>query len=478
MSLVVLENVALGFGEQVLFSELGLRLAEGDRVGLVGPNGSGKTTLLKIMAGEQQPDDGSVSVSRGVSIGYLPQDLAIEGGQTLIDFVTGSVPGREGLDQALVEAESELDRAQIASDDDAMMEAAERIADLHDRILHFEQFFSEFEALRILGGLGFSPTDHQRDLGEFSGGWKMRAVLAGLLFQKPDLLLLDEPTNHLDMPSVAWFSQFLKSYKRAFVLISHDREFLNEQIARVVSIEPEGIRHYTGNYDQYKKQRAEEETILENKAKNLERERERLQRFVDRFRAQANKAAAVQSRVKALEKMEDVERYQRRRVMRFNFPPTSRPVTEVIKVEHLRKAYGDLVVFPDLSLTVRRGQRIGIIGTNGAGKTTLLRMIAGELAPSSGEINLGSGVEVGYYAQHHADVLHRGSTVLQEVTSANPDESPGRIRKVLGAFLFSGDTVDKPIAVLSGGERARVALAKLLIRPGNVLLMDEPSNHL
>jgi ATP-binding cassette subfamily F protein 3 len=277
---------------------------------------------------------------------------------------------------------------------------------------------------------------------------------------------------------VAWFSQFLKSYKRAFVLISHDREFLNEQIARVVSIEPEGIRHYTGNYDQYKKQRAEEETILENKAKNLERERERLQRFVDRFRAQANKAAAVQSRVKALEKMEDVERYQRRRVMRFNFPPTSRPVTEVIKVEHLRKAYGDLVVFPDLSLTVRRGQRIGIIGTNGAGKTTLLRMIAGELAPSSGEINLGSGVEVGYYAQHHADVLHRGSTVLQEVTSANPDESPGRIRKVLGAFLFSGDTVDKPIAVLSGGERARVALAKLLIRPGNVLLMDEPSNHL
>jgi len=479
VSILVLDNVGLGFADRTLFADVGLRIAEGDRIGLIGPNGSGKTTLLRIIAGQQLPDRGEVQVSRGVSIGYLPQDIAVEGGRSLREFVLSSVPGRQGLEEAVLAAEAELEAChKDGGDDAALMEAATRIAELHERITHFEQFFSEHHALRILAGLGFHDRDHDRDLGEFSGGWKMRAVLAALLFQKPDLLLLDEPTNHLDMPSVAWFSEFLKAYKRAFVLISHDREFLNEQIARVVSLEPEGVRQYSGNLDRYQKQRAEEETILANKAKNLERERERLQRFVDRFRAQANKAAAVQSRVKALEKMEDVELYQKRKVMRFTFPPTSRTVAEVVRIEGLRKAFGDLVVFPNLSMTVRRGQRIAIIGANGAGKTTLLKMIAGELPADAGTISLGTGVEVGYYAQHHADTLHRDATVMQEVQNANPDASVGRVRSVLGAFLFSGDAVDKPIAVLSGGERARVALARLLIRPGNVLLMDEPSNHL
>jgi ATP-binding cassette subfamily F protein 3 len=476
VSLVVLEDVSLSFADRSILDQANLRLAQGDRIGLIGPNGSGKTTLLRIIAG-QQACDGKVQLSGGVSIGYLPQDIAVVSGETLREFVLGSVPGRAGLDEALKEAEAELESSNGASEEE-LMELAERIADLHERIDHFERYFSEREAMRILAGLGFRTEDENRDMGEFSGGWKMRAVLAALLFQRPDLLLLDEPTNHLDMPSVAWFSDFLKRYKRAFILISHDREFLNEQIARVVSFEPEGLRHYTGNYELYVKNREEEEVILENKAKNLARERERMQRFVDRFRAQANKAAAVQSRVKALEKMEDVELYQKRRVMRFKFPPCERSVTEVARIEHVSKSYDDNEVFRDLNLVIRRGERIGIIGPNGAGKTTLLRMVAGELDFNAGDIKLGSNVKVGYYAQHHADTLHRGSTVYQEVMSANPDASPGRTRSILGAFLFSGDDVDKSVSVLSGGERARVALAKLLINPGNFLLMDEPSNHL
>ncbi len=306
----------------------------------------------------------------------------------------------------------------------------------------------------------------------------MRAVLAALLFQQPDLLLLDEPTNHLDMPSVAWFSAFLRRYPRAFFLISHDREFLDEQIARVVSFEPEGVRQYSGNYAQYSRQREEEARVLENTAANITRERDRLQRVVDRFRAKASKAAMVQSKIKAIDKLGDVQLHGRRKTMRFSFPPCQRAASEVVRVEEVAKAYGDHVVFPGVDLTVRRGEKIAIIGPNGAGKTTLLKIMAGELAPDSGRVAIGGNVTVGYYAQHHADALHRDSTVEQEVASANPDALPARVRAILGAFLFSGDDVDKKISVLSGGERARVALARLLIRPGNLLLMDEPSNHL
>ncbi len=478
MSLVVLDNVTLAFGGQPIVDGLGLRVGAGDRIGLIGPNGSGKTTLLRLMAGEQEPDQGSIRRAARVRIGYLPQELAVAGGRPLLEFVLSSVPGREELDQSLADCESALEEAQHAGDEDTLMALAEQIANLHERLDHFERFYTEHEAARILAGLGFSTADHGRDLGEFSGGWQMRAVLAALLFQQPDLLLLDEPTNHLDLPSVAWFSGFLKSYKRAFFLISHDREFLNEQVARIVSFEMEGVRQYSGDYEQYVRQRAEEEEVLENQAKNIQREREHMQRFVERFRAQANKARAVQSRVKALEKLDDVETFQRRKVMRFSFPATSRTVGEVVRIEKLRKAFGDHVVFPGLDLVIRRGEKIGIIGVNGAGKTTLLKMIAGELRADAGEIKIGSNVAVGYYAQHHADTLHRDWTAYDEVYRANPDASIGRVRSVLGAFLFSGDEVDKPVSVLSGGERARVALARLLINPGNLLLMDEPTNHL
>ena len=479
MSLVVLDDVTLFFGDRMIFDAASLRLGHGDRIGLIGPNGSGKTTMLKVIAGVQEIDDGTVTRANGVRVGYLPQDISVAAGRTLIDMILSSVPGRAELDRRLADIENQLEAASASElEGEAMMELAEEVADLHERIDHFERFFSEHEALAILAGLGFQPGDEQRDIGEFSGGWKMRGVLAGLLFQRPDVLLLDEPTNHLDMPSVAWFSEFLKKWNRSFVLISHDREFLNEQIARVVSLELEGVRSYVGNYDRYVAAREEEETILAGKAKNLARERERLTRFVDRFRAQANKARAVQSRIKSLEKMESVETYQKRGTMRFSFPPTARSAAETIRVDRLAKAYGDHVVFPGINLAVKRGEKIGIIGVNGAGKTTLLRMLAGELPHDSGSIKLGAGVVPGYYAQHHAESLDMSATVYESVQRFAPDVAPARVRSILGAFMFSGDDVEKQCKVLSGGERARVALARLCASPGNLLLMDEPTNHL
>ena len=463
----------------MIFDNVGLRLGHGDRIGLIGPNGSGKTTLLKVIAGEQEIDDGSVTRANGVRVAWLPQDLAIAGGRTLIDMILSSVPGRKELDERLARTEAALEEASNGNaDEQQLLELAGEIGELHERIDHFDRFFGEHEALAILAGLGFQPGDEHRDLGEFSGGWKMRGVLAGLLFQRPDVLLLDEPTNHLDLPSVAWFGEFLKRWNRCFILISHDREFLNDQISRVVSLELEGVRSYPGNYEKYVAARAEEETILAGKAKNLARERERLTRFVDRFRAQANKARAVQSRIKMLEKMEDVEQYQKRGTMRFSFPESARSVAEPVRIEGLKKAYGDHVVFPGIDLTVKRGEKIGIIGVNGAGKTTLLRMIAGELPHDGGSIKIGNGVQVGYYAQHHAETLDMTATIYDVIQRAAPDAPPARVRSMAGAFMFSGDDIDKPIKVLSGGERARVALARLCIAPGNLLLMDEPTNHL
>jgi ATP-binding cassette subfamily F protein 3 len=306
----------------------------------------------------------------------------------------------------------------------------------------------------------------------------MRAVLASLLFQKPGLLLLDEPTNHLDMPSVAWFSKFLSSYDQALFLVSHDREFLNEQVNRVVSFEPEGVRTFRGNYERYLLQREEERELLENTAKNLEKEKEHLEQFVRRFRAKASKAAQVQSRVRKLEKMGSVELHRSAREVRFSFPATDRGARTPMRVDGLCKSFGEHVVLDRVSLAVERGDRIAIVGPNGAGKTTLLKILAGEIEASDGRIHLPGQSNVRYFAQHHAEALNLDRTVLQEVSYASDGTSVQRVRAVLGALLFGDLAVDKRVSVLSGGERARVALAKILVRPGNVLLMDEPTNHL
>ena len=485
VSLVVFENVSLGFGKKTIVNELDLRIGQGERVGLIGPNGSGKSTLLKLLFGEMRPDSGRITTARGLEVGWLPQDIALSGGRSLIEFMLASVPGREELGVHIERTEAELARVQAEVEsgaceleDSGLMDLATRLADLHERQIHSEMHYSEHEALTILAGLGFAPSDYRRDVGEFSGGWKMRGVLGSLLFQRPDLMLLDEPTNHLDMPSVAWLGDFLQRYRQSFLLICHDREFLDEQIERVISFEPEGVRQYRGTYGSYRRQREEEEVILINKARNLAREREKAEQFIERFRAQANKAKAVQSRIKQLAKLEDVAVFEKRRVMHFDFPPCGRTGAEAIKIQGLKKAYGEHEVFSGLDLSVARGDIIGIIGVNGAGKTTLLRMIAGEIPYDGGELEIGHKVTPGYYAQHHAESLQGELSVFEEVAQQDPHAGQTRVRTVLGAFLFSGDDVDKKISVLSGGERARVALAKLLIKPGNLLLMDEPTNHL
>ncbi len=478
VSLVVFEGVSLAFGGQTIVSGLDLRVAAGDRLGLVGPNGSGKSTILRMMAGEQEPDAGRVRRRKGLRVGYLPQDLDLRGGVALGAFVRGSVPGRDELEAALADSEVALARAQDEGDEEAMMEAAGRLADLHEHLAHFETEFSEHQAARILSGLGFAARDLARDVAEFSGGWRMRAVLAALLFQRPDLLLLDEPTNHLDMPSVAWLSGFLRRGVSSFVLISHDREFLDEQTTRTVGLEPDGARQHPGNFSAYRKRRAEEEEVLRNKARNLEREREQAERFIERFRSQASKAKAVQSRIRQLARLDEVRLPEARAAMNLRFPPAARAGDPVLRVEGLGKSFGDVHVLDGVDLHVRRGDRIGLIGPNGAGKTTLLRLVAGELDPDRGRVRLGHNVTVGHYAQHHAEALDPSHTIVQELAAADPGAGATRLRAVAGAMLFRGDAVDKPISVLSGGERARVALARLLLRPGNLLLMDEPTNHL
>ncbi|MBP7685840.1 MAG: ATP-binding cassette domain-containing protein [Deltaproteobacteria bacterium] len=483
MSLVVFSDVSLHLGGRPIVEGLSLRVGEKDRIGLVGPNGSGKTTLLRLIAREQIPDGGAVHRAKTMRLGYLPQDVHVEGGKPLLAFILDSIPGRASLDEDLATAEADLEALSAAGDhseaaQELMLEAAGRIADLHERVAHFDGEYSEHHAKRIMAGLGFKDSDHVRDMSEFSGGWKMRAVLSSLLFQQPDLLLLDEPTNHLDMPSVAWFSGFLKRYERAFVLISHDREFLNEQITTVVSYEPEGVRSYTGDYNAYKRQRDEERVLLENRARNLEREREHLEKFVDRFRSKATKAAQVQSRVKKLEKMDTVELQGEHVSMSFRFPPTERSGKVALETKDLGKSYGGLEVLKGVNQHVQRGERVALLGVNGAGKTTLLRMLAGELEATAGSFEFGHNTKIGYYAQHHAETLRRDATVYEEVKYCAKDAPHQQIRSVLGAMLFGEREVDKRIGVLSGGERARVALAQLMINPGNVLLMDEPTNHL
>jgi len=479
-TLATVHDTTLTLGGETLFDGLSLQVHQGDHIGLVGPNGSGKSSLLRMLAGSVEPDAGKVKLAPRVHVGFLPQEIESFPDQALFSFVYDSVPERPALREELAQQErrfAEL-RASHAVDEDALVAAASEMAELHERIAALDARFSEHEAKRILHGLGFSQRDHDRPLSELSGGWKMRAVLASLLFQKPGLLLLDEPTNHLDMPSVAWFSRFLSSYDQALFLVSHDREFLNEQVNRVVSFEPEGVRLFRGNYEQYLRQREEESQLLENRAKNLEREKAHLEQFVRRFRAKASKAAQVQSRVRKLEKMDTIELYRSARRTQFSFPPTERGARIPMRVDELSKSFGDHEVLDEVSLAVERGDHVAIVGPNGAGKTTLLRILAGEIEPSSGSIHLPGKSEVRYFAQHHAEALNLGNTVLEEVTTSSEGASNERIRGVLGALLFDDLGVDKRVSVLSGGERARVALAKILIRPGNVLLMDEPTNHL
>ncbi|MFH1809555.1 MAG: ABC-F family ATP-binding cassette domain-containing protein [Pseudomonadota bacterium] len=475
MSLIAVENLSLSFAGRTLFDHVGFAVSAQDRVGLVGRNGMGKTSLLRCVVGELAPDDGQIRVARGARIGYLQQEISAPRELPLLSSVLQSVPGLGLVEQEIAVVEEELERTE---DEASQQELALRLSELLHRRENYQTCYAPHEAERILAGLGFAPARFEQSLATLSGGWRMRAALASLLFQQPDVLLLDEPTNHLDLPSVEWFDGYLKKYPGACVLVSHDKAFLNSQIARVISLELEGLRSYSGNYDQYVALRDDEDVLLKNRARNLERERKEIERFVERFKAKATHARQASSRAKVLHKMEKVQTLALPKELSFRFKPAVASGRQVVAVEGLTKRFGEQVLYQDLDLRVYRGERVAVVGANGTGKTTLLRIIAQDLDADAGSVSFGHQVQFDYYAQHCADGLHPALNVLQTLWSDLPAESQTAVRGLLGAFLFSGDDALKPVGVLSGGERARVALARLVARPTNLLIMDEPTNHL
>jgi ATP-binding cassette subfamily F protein 3 len=475
MSLVSVLDLSVHFVGRELFRRINLQVEPGQHIGLVGPNGSGKTTLLRLLVGEVHPDGGEIRMAKGNRVGYLPQDIYETLSGTLLQSLLRGVPLRSHLEQELKDIESAI---KDQRDRETQEKMAARLAEIHQEMVDLDNRFPPHKAEKILLGLGFEPEDFDKPIDTLSGGWKMRAALARLLFQDPDLLLLDEPTNHLDMPSVRWLEDFLRTFKGAMILICHDKDFLNRQIEKTIGLEPEGVRVVNGNYDAYLKAREEEKKILKARARNQEQKVKEARRFITRFKAKASKARQAQSKIKLLDKLQLVETHKTEKTIHFSFPEVPRAGRVVASVETLTKGFDGHILYRDLVLKILRGDRVAIIGPNGAGKTTLLRMIAGELHPDQGKILLGHGVTLSYYAQHHSEMLDPGRTVLAEVYRVVPHESVGFVRGVCGAFLFPGKDVDKMVGVLSGGEKARVSLARILVKPGNFLIMDEPTNHL
>ena len=475
MSLLIVQDLSLSYGKKALFEHTSFTIGPTDRIGLVGANGTGKSTLLKILVGQVTADSGTLTWRRRARWGYLPQDLSALPEGSLVDSVLSTVPGRDTLEERLRVTEAALSESKLEAE---QLELAQTLAELHEEADHFEEHYGRHRAEAILDGLGFKQEQFGRPTDTFSGGWRMRAALAGLLLQDPDLLLLDEPTNHLDLPTLAWFDAFLRRSRKSLVLISHDRGFLNRQINRVLSLEMEGLKSWVGNYDDYRRLRAQEFEQLLAQAERQAGRRAEMEEFINRFRAKASKARQVQSRIKLLEKQEVVKVNEERKTVGFHFPEVARSGREVATFKGVRKAFGENLIYDGLNATLLRGERVAVVGVNGAGKTTLLKILASELQPDAGSVTLGHGVVLGYYAQHHGETLDKQSTIIEEMMALVPDKPQSFVRATLGAFLFTGDDVDKKIGVLSGGERARVALAKLLLKPANLLVMDEPTNHL
>ena len=468
-------DISKAYGDRSLFRGLDVSVAAGDRVALIGANGSGKTTLLDILAGETLADTGAISGRRGTTIGYLRQEPAPFVGKPLIQEVLEANIEAIELADRIADIRTELSATTAPDEQRALMD---RLAGLEARLDASGGDDREHEAKAILAGLGFKQSDFSRDMSEFSGGWIMRAELARLLFRNPDILLLDEPTNHLDLEANIWFEKYLSSFTGGVILTSHDRTFLNQVANRVLAIEPGEVVHHRGNYDEYLAARERALEIKEAAAARQEREIQRQMRFVERFRYKATKARQVQSRIKQLEKIELIELPRATRKVRYAFPEPPRSGADIITLSDVGKAYGDNVVYDRLNLTLERGDRVALVGPNGAGKSTLLKILAGALPIDGGERRLGHNVTTSYYAQHVLDQLDPDNTAIEELQEAAPAESEQNLRTILGGFLFSGDDILKPISVLSGGEKARVALAKLLLQPSNFLLMDEPTNHL
>lgn len=468
-------GITKSYGDQTLFRAVTFNVGARDRIALIGPNGSGKTTLFEIITGNSRPDSGSVNLRRGTTIGYLKQDIRPTSRKRLLDEVANASTRISGLAHRITLLQEELAEGADPENSAALMS---ELGELQHRYEFAGGYNAEYEAQTVLSGLGFTEADFSRPLTEFSGGWIMRAALAKLLLLSPDMLLLDEPTNHLDLESCIWFERYLGAYAGAVMVVSHDREFLNRLVGKVLSIERDKIVFHRGNYDSYITFRQQENEVAEATARRQEIKIKKETRFIERFRAKNTKATQVQSRIKKLSRMEKVEVPRATRKISFSFPEPVRSGERVITLEHITKSYDSNAVYRDLNLVINRGDRIALVGPNGAGKTTLLRILAGVLPFESGRRKLGHNVTTAYYAQYQLELLEPENDVLAELRRTALDEPEQRLRSILGAFLFGADDITKKVSVLSGGEKSRLVIARLLMQPANLLLMDEPTNHL
>jgi len=468
-------NIHKQYGKQLLFVDASFQLNPGEKVGLVGPNGSGKTTLFRMIIGEEAPDEGEVSVPKRLTIGYFRQDVEeMSGRSTLDEAIAGS--GRAG------DLHHELEALQHAMEDPAQADDLDRIlaryGEAQEEYDHLGGYALEAQAREVLHGLGFADDQIDGDVGALSGGWKMRVALARVLLGRPDVLLMDEPTNHLDLESIIWLEHFLQSFSGALLMTSHDREFMNRIVSKIAEIDAGEITVYSGDYDFYERERAIREDNLQAAFARQQAMFAKEQRFIERFKTHAAKAAQVQSRIKALDKIEKIELPKKRHFVKFEFRVPPRSGDQVAVLEDVHKRYGSRVLYDGFSLTVRRGERWAVMGKNGAGKTTLLKMIAGATEPDSGGVRLGASLIMGYFAQQSLDVLDATLTIIEQLQKDFPQDGLGSLRTLAGAFQFSGDDVDKPIRALSGGEKSRLAMARMLYNPPNFLVLDEPTNHL
>src|ERR1700674_4539555 len=473
--MIRLDNVSKQIGHQILFIEASAALEKGEKVGLVGPNGAGKTTLFRMITGQEQPDEGQVAVDRGVTIGYFSQDVGEMSGRSA---VSEAMAGAGPLSTVAIELK-ELEAAMGDPDRaDDMETIVARYGEVQGRFEELDGYALEGRAREVLAGLGFSAEMMDGDVGALSGGWKMRVALARILLMRPDAMLLDEPSNHLDLESLIWLEQFLEGYEGALLMTSHDREFMNRNVTKIVEIDGGALTAYAGNYEFYEQQRA-----LNEKQQQAQFERQQAMlakeiKFIGRFKARASHAAQVQSRVKKMEKIDRVEPPKRRQTVMFEFLPAPRSGEDVVTLKSVHKRYGNRRIYEGLDFMVRRKERWCVMGINGAGKSTLLKLVAGSTPPDDGTVALGGSVKMGYFAQHAMDLLEGERTVFQSLEDSFPQAGQGSLRALAGCFGFSGDDVEKKCRVLSGGEKARLGMAKMLYDPPNFLVLGEPTNHL
>ena len=473
--MIRLDSISKQHGKQILFIEASAVLNRGEKAALVGPNGAGKTTIFRMITREEQPDDGNVSIDRGVTVGYFTQDVGEMAGKSVVaETMDGAGPVSETMAELRSIEHALADPERV----DEMEELLERLGHAQSHFEELDGYALESRAREILGGLGFAEETVDADVGNLSGGWKMRVALARILLLRPDVLLLDEPTNHLDIESIVWLESWLARFEGALLITSHDREFLNRVVTKVVEIDGGDLVSYSGNYDFYEQQR-----VLSERQQTAQYERQQAMlakemRFIERFKAQAAKAAQVQSRVKKLDKIEKLEPPAKRQRLRFDFPAAPRSGDDVAKLDAVHKSFGSKVIYDGLDLMIRRRERWCVMGVNGAGKSTLLKLVAGSSEPDRGSVSVGASVKLGYFAQHSMEVLDPAKTVWETISEAFPLASIGSLRTLLGVFGFPGDSIEKSCRVLSGGEKARLVLARMLYDPPNFLVLDEPTNHL